>query len=254
MSWFFAAVIGAPSILSLIQVVFIDFTLTDLIQWLLDGYNDLLSVLSILLTPLGRLLIDFIGGLVDVPIELAQHWQPLFVLLAIFISSNTRALFDDGYPKPALIFIMFMVPAALIGAWLAGAVPADSPWWLQGLAVGLPVMLLFTGMFLSYAVSSFALKFRRPYRKPLMAYLFRGARLAIAAYLIAALISATGLIDTHAGILTLFVGLAVYGAYWLRAGFVENDLPEIRFGLRLVGGFIFAMIIIALDIVIKNLT
>ncbi|MEM6410345.1 MAG: hypothetical protein AAF683_02265 [Pseudomonadota bacterium] len=246
-SWLFAAVVGAPSVLSLTQIVFVDFSPTELLQWLLDGYNDLLSVLTAILSPIATVAVAFIEGIIEVPLELSRHWQPLFVLLVIFISSNTRALLDDGYPKPAIVFAITMVIAAFGGALSAGVIPPEGPWWLQGMAVGVPVLAMFTGMFVAYGIAAAALDFNQPYRKPLLAYLKRGVVLGLAAFVVAGTISLTGLIDTHAGLLTLFIGMAVYGAYWLRAGFADGDVPEIRFGLRLVGGFVFAIVIVALD-------
>lgn len=248
-SWLFAAIVGAPSILSLVQIVFIEYRPTELLQWILDGYEDLLDVLTGFLAPLAAVVIDLVRDWLEVPLVLQDHWQSLFVLLSIFISANTRSLLDDNYPKTASVFLPIMIIAVLAGSWAAGVIPADGVWWLQGLAVGLPVLILFLGMTLAYAIASVAFGLDTTYRKPLHSYVLRGIFIGVSAFLIAGAIDLTGLIDSHAGIFTLFTGMAIYGLYWLRAGLVDSDLPEVRFGLRLVGGFAFAALIVLLDIV-----
>lgn len=246
-SWLFATIVGAPSIVSLVQTVFIDVQFTALLQWLIDGYNQLLLTITVILNPLAARVLSLAEELLNIPLELQRHWQPLFVLLAIFISSNTRSLIDDGYMKPAIVFAPVMLVFALAGAWTAGVVPASAIWWMQGVAVSVPIFLLFVGMFISYQVAWMIFGFSQPYRKPLLSYLKRGLTLALAAFFIAAVMSSTSLIDAHSGLLTLFLGMAVYGSFWIREGFSQNDIPEIRFGLRLVGGFVFAVALLGLD-------
>lgn len=247
MFWLFTAVVGAPSIVSLMQTVFVDFKLTELLQWLVDGYRDLLNIVGATLEPLANGLLAGFSGLFDVDLTLQKHWQPLFIVLGIFISTNTRTLWDDGYRKPAITFVLVMICFTLIGSWISGVIAPNADWWLQGLAAGAPVLCLFLGLTLAYWLADLMFGFAQPYRKPLWHYPKRGAVLAIAAFALAALIAILPTGRSHAGLLVLFSGLFLYGLYWTYAGFRDRDVPEVRFGLRVVGGFLFASLVLAID-------
>ncbi|MEM6535988.1 MAG: hypothetical protein AAF613_10145 [Pseudomonadota bacterium] len=245
--WLFTAFIGAPSIVSLMQTVFIDFQLSSLFQWVVDGYRQLLGVIASVLNPVANVLLNSFNGLLNLELTLQDHWQPLFVVLTLFISANTRSLWDDGYKKPAIVFVATMAVFTLLGAWIAGLIQPDAVWWLQGLAAGMPVLCLFMGMTLAYAISFFAFGFSQPYRKPLWSYVRRGFGLGASAFVLGAALSLSNLIQGHAGLLVLFSGLFFYGLYWVREGFRDKDIPEVRFGLRVVGGFLFAIIVTGID-------
>ena len=245
--WLFTALVGAPSIVSLMQTVFLDFQLSSLVQWVIDGYRQLLGVIAGALNPLANLVLGAFNGLLSVELKLQDHWQPLFIVLSLFISANTRSLWDDGYKKPAIVFVATMAVFTLIGTWIAGVIQPDAAWWRQGIAAGAPVLCLFLGLTLAYAIASVAFDFTQPYRKPLSSYVRRGFGLGAAAFIAGSALSVSRLIDGHAGLLVLFTGLFLYGLYWLREGFREREIPEVRFGLRVVGGFLFAMLVVGID-------
>lgn len=73
LGWFsgiFATVVGAPSILAIIQAVFIDYNLIPLLQWIVDGWNQLLYFLSMAIEPGAIWIIQIINNLVDLNMDL----------------------------------------------------------------------------------------------------------------------------------------------------------------------------------------
>lgn len=76
---------------------------------------------------------------------------------------------------------------------------------------------------------------------------------AFRAFLIAGLLSLFNSVRAHAGVLVLFSGMFLYGAYWVFDGFRTREVPEVRFGLRVVGGFLFAFVLLVLDLILKLL-
>lgn len=245
--WLFAACVGAPSIISLVQTIFVDFRLLNLLQWILDGYRDILDILASTLEPIALSLFDQISNVVALDLDLLPHWQPLFIILTMFISANSRTLWADGYRKTMFVFITCMVTFALVGSWIAGLVSPQAAWWWQGLAAAAPVFCLFIGMTISYTIAWLCYGFSRPYRKPLYRYMLRGSILAAIAFILASCFSAFNILKAHSGLTVLLAGLFVYGLYWTREGFKDADIPEVRFGLRLTGGFLFAIIVIGLN-------
>lgn len=250
-SGLFMALVGAPSVISLTQTLLTDFRLSTLLQWIIDGYNDLLKTLSLGLEPVLRAVLEAARDLLALDVTLHPYWRPLFVLALIFISANTRTLWGDGKRAAAVIFAAFCALSALIGSVIAGAVPAEAAAWEHAATAALFVFLLFFGMFGAYALATPLFDFRQPYRKPLRAYLRRGIVFGAAAFAAAYALSLLDFAIQRSGLLTIFAGMLLYGAYWLYYGWREADAPEIRFGLRLVGGFVFAGAIIALDQLIR---
>ncbi|MAK60146.1 MAG: hypothetical protein CMK09_04130 [Ponticaulis sp.] len=252
--WLFTFVIGAPSILSLIQTVFVDFRFVDLLQWIIDGYSQLLDTLASVLEPIAIALFRQMKSLFGFDLSLRPHWQPLFIVLSIFISANTRSLWNDGYRETTFLFAFFMVIAALLGSWIAGVIPSNAVWWMQGLAAAAPTFLLFVGMWVAYGLASLIFTFPEGYRKPLASYLLRGCMLGISAFILAAVISFVRPTNTHSGVLVLFSGMFLYGAFWVFEGFRTRDVPEVRFGLRVVGGFLFAIVFLGLNLILSITT
>ena len=248
--WLFSAVVGAPSVLSLFKTVFVDLSFSRFLETLIAGYRELLDTIAGLLEPIATAVIHRFGTWLDFELELQPHWQPLFVLISIFITANIRTLWNDGYAKTTILFGAVMVLFALIGSWIAGIIAPQAPWWAQGVAASAPIFALFFGLFFSYAMATVLFGFHQPYRKPLASYLARGVFLASLGFVLAATISLTRLIDAHAGLLVLFSGMFLYGLYWMIYGFRKNEVSEIRFGLRMIGGFIFAICVITVETVL----
>lgn len=243
----FISLIGGPSVITLLQAVLADFRLSAILQWLIDGYNDLLSVLTLGLEPLLAGVLAQLGALFPFDVDLEPHWRPLFVLALIFISANTRTIWGDGYRGPAVLYAVFAAVCTLIGSVVAGVVPSGADAVLHGGVAALFVLLHFFGLFLAYALATVAFDFTAPYRQPLGRYLLRDAVLAMIAFIAAVALSVGGAPVERPGLTAVFMGMFVYGVYWLSYGLLQDVFPEVRFGLRLVGGFVFAFGVIALD-------
>ena len=130
--WLFSAVVGAPSVLSLFKTVFVDLSFSGFLETLIAGYRELLDTIAGLLEPIATAVIHRFGTWLDFELELQPHWQPLFVLISIFITANIRTLWNDGYAKTTILFGAVMVLFALIGSWIAGIIAPQAPWWAQG--------------------------------------------------------------------------------------------------------------------------
>lgn len=249
--WLFSAVVGAPSIISLFQTVFIDFRLFDLLQWILDGYQDILSVLGDLIEPASQYFFSLLSPVLGFDLQLQPHWRPLFIVLSIFISANARSLWIDGYKVTTFLFAAIMLISAVAGSWFAGIVPSNADWMMQGAAAAVPVLMLFSGMWLSYALATLFFGFAEGYRKPLSSYILRGFALSFSAFVIASLLSLIMSSDQFSGVLVLFSGMFFYGAFWVFEGFRTHDVPEVRFGLRVLGGYIFAIFILSVNVIVQ---
>lgn len=250
-SWLFAAVVGGPSVLSLVQYTFVDLQFTVFIQWIVDGYNELLKILGAVFEPTLHWIIGSIERIFGLDLELQPYWRPLFVLLLIFVSANTRTLLGDGYRWTAAVFVVVTGIATLFGCAGAALISSKDTWWLQGTAAALPILALFLGLVAAYAVSSLVFGFSQPYRKPLTSYAARGFSLALAAFVLAAGISFLFSDRFPAGVFTVYCGMLLYGLYWLLRGFVDEDAPEVRFGLRMIGGYAFAALVVGIDLILQ---
>lgn len=247
-SWLFVALVGAPSVVTLAQTLSDGLTLSDALQWLIDSYNQLLAALAVIVAPLVRGVAHLFVNLFGLDLEIHPHWRPLFVLAAIFVSANARTLWGDKKRQTAIAFVLVAVLMVLAASVVAGLTPPNAPWWAQGLTAAQFVVFIFAGFVVSYSIASVFFGFSQPYRKPLIAYARRGLFFGLAAFAIAAAISLSPYgAGGRAGVATIFGGLCAYGLYWIYYGFRHRDRPEIRFGLRVVGGFIFALLIILID-------
>jgi hypothetical protein len=76
----FVFLVSGPSWLSLLQMVFIEHRLVDALQWIVDGYNQIVGVLGAVIEPLLQPAINWLNGAFDWRLVLMPHWRPLALL------------------------------------------------------------------------------------------------------------------------------------------------------------------------------
>lgn len=155
--WFsivFAVTVSGPSVLSLLQSVFVDHRLVDALQWIVDGYHRLVAVIGAIFEPIVLPFVEWINRLLDVELHLQEYWKALFVLEMVFVVGVARTAWRNGQRLVTLAYGLTCGMGALIGAVASGLVEADGAWGAQGLIAMLPI----TSLALAVAVSSMFLR------------------------------------------------------------------------------------------------
>lgn len=257
LSWFssiFFLVAAGPSILSILQAVFVEHRLGPAFQWIVDGYNSLLAVVGAIIEPLIQPAIDWLNQTFDWSLALQPHWRPLFVLMTLLPTAFARTLRGPGELK--WIQLVPMVIGSLLGALAAGLAPLSGGWWVQGLSAAAPlagVLVIAGAVNLAGQVKPQAPRASEKKRRG------KNPSLAIVSWLFvsgAALSFVPGL-ERGAGMLTLAAAVALLGAVFVVMGvFMARVGPEpdtksarmvTRVGLTVLGGFITAGAIVAVD-------
>jgi hypothetical protein len=264
----FGTLFGTPSVVSLARATF---SLRDLhgpIREIIDAYNDGLAFMGGLVEPLIRPPLAWFGGLFGWEIALNPNWRHLFVLCMVFVLANARSRLQEGRRPWALLDLVPAALGALIGSAIAGTVPWDGGWWAQGLIAALPLTL---GWLAWTAANLFGFEIggrlaQAPARARSLAALGHTARavgggvrsvlfqmlMVVPPYFVfgfaaGALLSLIPGLKTSAGIVGLGAFLVFAGAGFLRAGLKQGEPSLVRSGLGILGGFLGAGLIFALD-------
>jgi hypothetical protein len=239
LGWFwgiFAFVVGGPSVLSILQAVFVDHRLIAGLQWIIDGYNGVMAVLGSVFEPLVRPLVDWLNAQLHWSLTLQPHWKPLFVLAMLFVTGLARGVWREGQHAMAIQFSATGVVAALAGALIAGLAPLSAGWWVQGLAAAIPTALVMIAflIFGTFDLTSLAVI----------------GMISAATFVIGAGFSFMPGLGRGAGILSLATLVMLAGVWFCSA----QDAPLKRTGLTILGGFIAAGLILLADVAVKALS
>ena len=257
----FVSLINAPSILSLLQMIF-EHRLIDALQWIVDGYNDIVGQLGAIVEPLVRPFLAWLNARFDWSLELYPHWRPLFLLLAVMASSGIRNAWRFGARAVAITHGLGVIGGALVGALAAGLLPLDGSWWSQGLAAAAPVTAFyaFAGAQQLLTSPNSALRW---WHLALLIPVVGGLMFAIGAGVSFVPGLSTGAGILALGLLVLAVGLSnlwggLFRSDW-RQTYLQRDFAgaqryQIQFGLTAVGGFVAAGLIVAADAIVKMLS
>jgi hypothetical protein len=266
LGWFYAtfsSLVGGPSFLSLLQMVF-EHRLVDALQWIVDGYNQITATVAAWVEPAFAPLIAWINARFNWELDLHEHWRPLFLLGMVMVVGRARGFFRDA-PAEAAVVGATTALGALLGALIAGLMPLSGGPWMQGIAGAAPVAAIFMLMQIPIALwpSSRRIDELTGIKTTLRSRLRDFARtigetavLSAIVFAIAAGVSFIPGLSTGAGILTLGGLVLLVGLETLRAS-LSKESPSYagaRMGLIVLGGFLTAGLILFADLIIKLLT
>jgi len=256
----FASLVSAPSILSLLQMIF-EHRYVEALQWIVDGYNDILAVVGGAIEPHVRPAIEWLNARLDWRLELHGHWRPLFVVTMLIGLGAIRNAWQHGFYGLALRYGAGLTLGALLGALIAGLAPLDGEWRWQGLAAAAPVTMAYAATGLQQLITARSATLR--------AWHVAGALIAVALLTFAVgagLSFVPGMSDgaglLSVGILVLYLGLSNLLIALFRRDLTESfagasgdalQVYQARYGLLTLGGFIAAGLIVAADAVLKLL-
>jgi len=241
--WFpliFSALVGGPSILSIVQQVFVEHQLIGLLQWIVDGYNDLMSLLGVVLEPLFAPFIRRLNDQNDWDLHLYPHWRPLFALSMVLVMSLVRSERQAGKAGSGYLVLLAFGFPALIGSLMAGLCPISGGWWVQGVSSLLAFGLI--GGFVTMVA-------------------FGPDKWIAGCGVVTVLLFTAGVglsfipgLQRGAGMFALGICIALLGLRFWVAGRSEEDATFTRFGLTILGGFTCAGAILLADWIVKILS
>lgn len=250
----FTLIVSGPSVLSLLQTVFVEHRLVDALQWIVDGYDGISAVVGGALEPLLAPAVAWLERTFRWELTLQPYWRPLFVLLSMFVIGWTRTAWRSGAHVSAAAFFVLGSTGAFLGAAAAGLVPLSVPSRaLSGIVAAAP--LLITGVFLAAPLAAMdgAVADRK---LALGAGLFCLVAMAIAwlGFMAGTAWQMAGF-DNGAGVLGLGTVILAMGgfSFVMATGPNQYALNAARLGLVLLGGFFVAALILAADAVLKVL-
>lgn len=132
----FAAIVGAPSILLLLEIV-LERDVLLLLHWIVDSYERLMTVLTALTSWFVVPLTLTINAIFSADLHLGEQWRPFFVLLLIFVLPNIWP-YRAKVTFWGLVYVSCNVIFYVVVAVLASLVPL-SPWYNQFLIAIIPV-------------------------------------------------------------------------------------------------------------------
>jgi hypothetical protein len=225
-----------------------------------------------LVEPVIRPPLAWIGGLFGWELALNPNWRHLFVLCMVFVLANARSRLQGGGRPWALLDLVPAALGALVGSAAAGAVPWDGGWWAQGLIAALPLTL---GWLAWTAANLFGSEIggrlaQAPSGASALAALGHAARavgegvgsvlsqmlIVVPPYFVigfaaGAILSLVPGLGTSAGIVALGAFLVFVGVGFLRSGLKQGEPSLVRSGLGILGGFLGAGLIFALDAALR---
>ena len=145
----FSAVVGAPSLLVILESVFVQHRLVEALQWIPDGWNGVTAVLGAIVEPLAKPLIDALNEQFSLDLTLDPLWRPLFALYLTTLTSFIRglprdredsALKDFGTRIAVFLLMGFFGLFAVLGAGLRSS-------WSSWDVVGMIACMTALGLF-----------------------------------------------------------------------------------------------------------
>lgn len=249
----FATVVGAPSILALLQMVFVEHRLSDALQWIVDGYNDIVAVIAAALEPMLLPAIAWLNDVFDWRLSLQPHWQPLFMLAMVRIGANARLDLQPPFrPYDALFSLPVVAFATLAGVVLAGCISIEGSWQAQAAITAIPMGVMSFAMSFMGATSELVHQGRVSGRfgaSLLDAFVF-----TLIAWLLGAGLTFAPGVSAGAGIIGLGLLFLVQALLSVVAGLKTGSVYGTRMGLIMLGGFGAAGAILAADTVLKALS
>lgn len=256
LGWFsvvFSALVSGPSVLALLQMVFVEHRLIDALQWIVDGYKGIAAIVGAALEPAIAAAVAFVNAFFDWRLELHAHWKPLFLLTAVMATAGAREAWRERKQYSGHVFALAGLGlGALVGAAAAGLAPLDGRWWMQGLAAAAPLGLAFLGMTLAFLGVTIFVRVQDAFALTAQA-LVVGFLFAALAFLLGAGMSFVPGLSRGAGVLSVAITMVAFAVANLASGLARTDRYLARAGLTMLGGFVTAGMIVAADALVKLL-
>tara|TARA_R110000823_G_scaffold112771_1_gene234656 strand:- start:120 stop:995 length:876 start_codon:yes stop_codon:yes gene_type:complete len=265
-------VLGAPSILSLLQSTYEARDLSAPFQAIVDGYNQGIASAAAIIEPALVPVVTWIGRLFGWDVDLHAHWRHLFVLCTIYLFAQIRIRRTEKGGLKNWTDLPIEMLFALIGCLAAGMIAPKGGWWAQGLIAAWPLSMIWFGQASANIVGhEFARTFAGFERgKPLsytLGYVAAGSALALGSagkdllivvppyfiigFVLGAALSFVPVIGAGAGVAALAVFAITAGIHFLRVGARQDQRYMTRLGLTMLGGYAAAAVVYGIDIVLK---
>jgi hypothetical protein len=244
-SFWFAVIVGGPSVLAILEEVFVNHQLVPALQWIVDGYQRIMGVLGAIVEPLVQPAIEWINARFGWNLMLDPVWRPVFALCMVFLMAFVRKYIRNGDVARAVgvggvVAIGFLTAALLIGLFAAG------PGWLAQGAVAAVLIATFG------VVGAARNAAGGDWRKVGSAVGNLGEPVLFLFAIGAGLSFVPGLAQSG-GLIVLGGMIALLGVVWVGSGLSGGDRSDTRVGLTTLGGFVAAGLILAADFALKAL-
>jgi hypothetical protein len=239
LGWFpllFSVVVGGPSILSILQQVFVDQLLIAGLQWIVDGYNGIMAVLAAFVEPPIGYIVEWINQQLSWNLELRPIWRPLFTLSMVFVVVATRWFVRIQGLKYAIKYSAVMTFGTLLGTLGPALVPVRG-FVSAGMTAAVPILAIFVA-------STLADNTPRYSWEELKYILGNGAKIALCGFIAASIFYVIPYTRAASGVLVFGGALAFLGLYAIFQGSKVADILILRAGLQVCGGFVTAGIIL----------
>ncbi|MEO1555867.1 MAG: hypothetical protein AAFS01_05515 [Pseudomonadota bacterium] len=263
LGWFpklYAGLVGAPSVLALVQMARADFKLSYLFQWIVDGYNAVMFEISAWIEPFIVPIIEHLNDILGLSLSLGAHWRPIFLVLMMLIIALARPNMRWENKWNALFIVVFGLGGAALSAISFGLLPIDSGWFVQALGAAAVITIIVMCFSLG---SALRLALHRNWTAE--ESLFKTQReevlntlkmtLPFAVFLGAVMFMICGAIYAFAGIadglaiLSLAFLIGALGVLMLRG----TDDVAIKAGMTIMSGYVLAAGIMGADLLVRVL-
>jgi hypothetical protein len=264
--------IGAPSILSLLQSTYEARDLSTPLQAVVDSYNQSIASVAAIIEPALTPLVTWVGRLFGWEVDLHAHWRHLFVLCMIYLFAQLRIRRTEKGGLRNWTDLPLGMLFALVGCLAAGMISPKGGWWAQGLIAAWPLSMFWLGQASANIVGhEFARTFAGFERgrgfSHTLGYVVAGSAMALGSagrdllivvppyfiigFVLGAALSFVPVIGDGAGVTALAVFAILAGIHFLRIGRLQNQRYMTRLGLTMLGGYAAAAFVYGIDIVLK---
>ena len=254
----FSTLVGAPSILTIFQMIFLEHRLIPALQWVVDSWNELMALLGAAVEPLLQPLVDWINAQFDWSLALDPVWRPLFALGIVFAMASFRGAWPgakSAHIVRAIVMSAFFFGVtglcALVGAVAASLVPNQSVWWAQGLIAATPTAMFVFGAGLGLTGAVALVSKWGAAMGTFAVFCVASLVFGLIAFTVAAALSLIPAVAHGAGLLGLGGLVMAMGLIAMRGGLRRSVLVMTRVGLITLGGFLAAGLILTADLILK---
>lgn len=267
--------IGAPSILSLLQSTYETRDLSTPLQAVVDSYNQGIASAAAIIEPALTPLVAWVGRMFGWEVYLHTHWRHLFVLCMIYLFAQLRIRRTEKSGLRNWTDLPLGMLFALVGCLAAGMISPKGSWWAQGLIAAWPLSMFWFGQASANMVGhefvrTFAGFERGRGLSYTLGYVVAGSAMALGSagrdllivvppyfiigFVMGAALSFVPVIGDGAGVSALAIFAIITGVHFLRIGMRQNQRYMTRLGLTMLGGYAATAFVYGIDTVLKLTT